>query len=43
MNRWQAELASLSLKGGNYYPNLIEYIINLHKYYKKNIRKWNTT
>ena len=32
MNKWQAELATLSQKGENYYPNLIEYILNLHNY-----------
>ena len=31
-NRWQAELVTLSQKGDNCYPNLIEYILKLHYY-----------
>ena len=30
MNRWKAELETLSQKGGNSYQNLTEYIINLY-------------
>ena len=42
-NRWQAELATLSQKGGNSVTQTFnEHIFNLHDTLKKNISKWNT-
>ena len=43
MNRWQAELATLSQTGGkSVSQTLTEYILNIYNSQKKNMRKWNT-